>query len=79
MKAYIGEFRKKDGSIRRMTFIKLQDLPEEFLESQIVGTGKGRKLGEGMETVWDLEEDAFRTFNFSTLVGELEEREADEL
>ena len=79
MKAYIGAFRKKNGEVRRMTFVKLDDLPNSFLDSQITGTGKARRLGEGMETVWDLEEDAFRTFNFASMVGDIEEKEIDEL
>lgn len=69
MKAYIGSFKKKDGSGRTMTFAKLNELPEEFLEDKIIGSGSEKQYPEGMELVWDLEADNFRIFNYNTQVG----------
>ena len=35
MTAYTGTFVKKDGTERTMTFIKVEDLPTEFLETKL--------------------------------------------
>jgi len=72
--AYKGVFTKKDGSERTMLFVRLEDLPEEFLASKINGTGTEKTLPAGMELVWDLEADNFRVFNHST-ASKLEEME----
>lgn len=74
MKAYIASFIKKDGSERQMCFAHLKDLPEDYLETRIIGSGSEKNYPEGMELVWDLEEDNFRIFNWNTLVtGTLKE------
>lgn len=73
MKAYRGSFIKKDGTIRKMYFAKLEDIPNSFLEKNILGTSTTRKLPKGMETVWDLEEDAFRTFNWAAVLDHPQE------
>ena len=51
-----------------MVFVKLDDLSEDFLDENIKGTGAPKKLGDGMELVWDLEEDNFRIFNHNTVI-----------
>ena len=67
MKAYKGTFKKKNGDSRQMTFARLADLPERFLETRIIGAGSEQKYPEGMELVWDLEADNFRIFNWNTI------------
>jgi len=66
MRAYKGTFKKKNGEARQMTFARLADLPEQFLETRIIGAGSEQKYPEGMELVWDLEADNFRIFNWNT-------------
>jgi len=72
MKANLGIFKKKDGSLRTMRFVDLKDLPEGFFISQTRGTGKKTNLTEGSNLVWDLDKKGFRVFNKSTIVGEIE-------
>lgn len=72
MKANLGIFKKKDGSLRTMRFVELGDLPEGFFISQTKGTGKKTNLTEGSNLVWDLDKKGFRVFNKSTIVGEIE-------
>ena len=71
MRAHLGTFKKKDGSLRTMRFIDLKDLPEGFFISQTKGTGKKRTLAEGSNLVWDLDKQGFRVFNKSTIIGEI--------
>jgi hypothetical protein len=66
MKAYKGRFTKKNGEHRVMIFSRIKDLPNGFVSSKIVGAGSERKYPDGMELVWDLEEDDFRIFNYNT-------------
>lgn len=75
MKAYSGTFLKKDGSSRTMRFVRLVDLPTEFLAAKIKGGNKSHKLNEGMELVWDIDEDALRIFNRNTLLDTIQEFE----
>lgn len=78
MKAYKGTFKKKNGEARQMTFARLADLPEQFLETRIIGAGSEQKYPEGMELVWDLEVDNFRIFNWNTIENEPSEVTIDE-
>ncbi len=73
MKAYKGSFKKRNGEIRQMLFAKIQELPDSFLEQKIIGTGSDKNYPEGMELVWDLEEDNFRVFNWKTVEGPVKE------
>jgi len=73
LKANLGTYMKKDGSLRTMRFVRVSDLPEDFLSSQLKGTGKPRQLVEGSQLVWDLDKQAFRIFNQKTIVGEVQE------
>jgi hypothetical protein len=68
--AYVGTFEKKSGEERSMRFVKVDDLPAEFLDSKTKG-GQQRKLSEGSELVWDLDEKAFRVFNWNTVKGDV--------
>jgi hypothetical protein len=72
LKANLGIFRKKDGSLRTMRFVNLKDLPEGFFISQTKGTGKKTSLTEGSNLVWDLDKQGFRVFNRNTIIGEVE-------
>lgn len=74
MKAYKGTFLKKTGERRTMRFIKLDDLPKQFLAENTSG-GKSHKLGAGMELVWDIDETDFRIFNHNMRVDNIEEFE----
>jgi hypothetical protein len=75
MKAYRGTFQKKDGSFRTMRFVTLKDLPTEFVSARIKGGNSPHKLSEGMELVWDIDENAFRVFNRINVIGGIEEFE----
>ena len=68
MKLYTGTFTKKSGDERTMNFVRLQELPEQFLNSRITGSGAARNLAEGQELVWDVDNNAFRVFNWNTVV-----------
>ena len=66
---YYGSFKKKDGSVRNMRFVKLDEIPKEALPEG--KGGKKPKLQEGMELVWDIENKGYRVINYNTLLGEL--------
>lgn len=72
MKAYKGSFKKRNGEIRNMLFAHIDELPEHFVEQKIVGSGAQRRYAEGMQLVWDIEEDNFRIFNWATRIGDIE-------
>jgi len=78
MKAYKGTFKKKNGESRQMTFAKLADLPEQFLETRVIGAGSEQNYPEGMELVWDLEADNFRIFNWKSVDDTPKEFDIDE-
>ena len=69
VKTEVRTFLKKNGEEREMHFIKLDDLPEKFLQEQLKGSDKKRNLEEGLEVVWDLEKNGFRVFNWNTDMG----------
>lgn len=78
MKAYKGTFKKKNGEIRNMLFAHIRDLPDSFIDAKIIGSGSEKLYPEGMQLVYDLEEDGFRIFNWSTQVGSIEQVKVDE-
>ena len=69
VKTEVRSFIKKNGEEREMHFVKLDDLPEDFLKQQLKGSDKKRNLEEGLEVVWDLEKNGFRVFNWNTDMG----------
>jgi len=75
LKANLGTYTKKDGSLRTMRFVRISDLPEDFVSSQLKGSGKPRQLIEGYQLVWDLDKKGFRIFNQKTIIGEVKEFE----
>ena len=79
MKVYTATFTKKDGSLRKMTFVRVKDLPVSFIMQNVKGTGKKRQFAGNMEMVWDLEIGGWRVFNWGTVVGEVETEERDDV
>ena len=85
MRAYTGTFTKTDGSARLMRFVRLTDLPDTFLAERIKGdsaneartAARQRMLAEGKETVWDLDANNFRVFNWNSVVDDVAEEEID--
>jgi hypothetical protein len=67
---YEGVFKKQDGSLRKMKFVKLAEMPKLFLESKLTGK-KTYPLQDGLERVWDLESQEIRIFNWKTVLGEV--------
>lgn len=80
MKAFQGIFEKKDGTIRKMVFVRIEDMPQDFIRSKIEskGTVQKRNYAEGMELVFDIEIDDWRVFNHNKMIKPLEEYEIDE-
>tara|TARA_R100000008_G_C3530109_1_gene138791 strand:- start:254 stop:514 length:261 start_codon:yes stop_codon:yes gene_type:complete len=79
MKQYKGTFLKKNGETREMRFLRLSDLPKEFLDSKLKGgSNKKSKLSEGSELVWDIDSNGFRVFNWNSVQGNIEENEIEE-
>ncbi len=72
MIAQRGTFIKTNGDERQMNFVRLDNLPEGFIEKNTAG-GVGPTLAEGQEIVWDLDASGFRVFNWNTTVGEVVE------
>ena len=75
MKAYKTTFKKKNGSERTIRFVRISEMPTEFIGSKIKGGNRPHLLGEGMELVWDIDENDFRIFNSKTVVDKIEEFE----
>ena len=78
MKAFKGTFKKKNGESRQMTFARLADLPDQFLETRVSGAGSEQTYPDGMELVGDLEADSFRIFNWNTVEDSPKELTIDE-
>jgi hypothetical protein len=72
MIAQRGTFIKTNGDEREMNFVRIENLPEGFIEKNTAG-GTAPKLAEGQEIVWDLDASGFRVFNWNTAVGDVEE------
>jgi len=71
MKAYKATFIKRStGAAREMNFVKITDLPQTFLKTKIGPDPIDKKMSEGSELVWDLDNSGFRVFNWNTKVGE---------
>ena len=62
---YTGTFTTQKGEKRTMSFIKTSDLPSSITSV----FSKSRKLQPGYETVYDIEKNAWRTFNHNSVVG----------
>jgi len=66
---YSGTFTKASGEDRTMSFVRIGDLPADFLNGKVSSNAKPRKLAEGVELVWDIVSKDFRIFNYNTVVG----------
>lgn len=80
-------FKKKNGDLRTMIFVKLDDFPKSFLYKnyfipQAVKKGVAPKsltevqksfkpMKSGMYRVWDMDKKGFRVINENTQVGEV--------
>jgi len=74
MTAYVATFEKKDGTLRTIKFLLVKDLPTDFLAGKVKGT-QSHLLKEGMELVWDIDEQGFRVFNRQKVVDKIVEFE----
>ena len=63
---YTGTFTNKSGFKRQMRFVKVSDFP-----SSVTSGFRTRNLQPGYETVWDLDRNQFRTFNYNTQIGSI--------
>lgn len=72
---YTATFVKTNGENREMKFVKLNDLPNSFLDGKIKNKEKQKALTEGHEVVWDIDKNGFRIFNWNTIIGEAEKNE----
>ena len=70
---YKTEFKKKNGELRQMKFVRpsTEHPGEAFINANIKGTRKVT-LGEEFERVWDLEAKGFRTINHKELTQPIE-------
>ena len=70
-KVYTESFKKTDGSVRKMKFVRLSELNDnDYVLYGIpkVSSESVRNHPDGGETVWDLDKNAFRTFNWKKVV-----------
>ena len=76
----IGEFKKKNGELRTMRFLKLSDLTDESKNKLGLteNTDKKKKmLAENSEIVYDVDEKGFRIFNWATVTAEVTQIEME--
>ena len=70
---YTGTFITKRGNKRTMNFIRPDEAPQGTFPSVL----KDRNLSQGMETVYDIDRQAYRTFNSNTQVGSISSTNKD--
>tara|TARA_R100000084_G_C4525520_1_gene88754 strand:- start:24 stop:287 length:264 start_codon:yes stop_codon:yes gene_type:complete len=70
---YTGTFVTKRGNQRTMNFIRPAEAPNGTFPTYF----KERKLSEGMETVYDIDRQAYRTFNSKTQIGSVSSSSRD--
>jgi hypothetical protein len=70
---YTGTFITKRGNKRTMNFIRPDEAPRGTFPSVL----KERNLSQGMETVYDIDRQAYRTFNSNTQVGSISSTNKD--
>ena len=70
---YTGTFVTKRGNQRTMNFIRPNEAPSGTFPANL----KKRNLSKGMETVCDIDRQAYRTFNSNTQVGSLSSMNKD--
>ena len=77
VKTYSATFVKSSGQERKMHFVRYSDLPESFLQENVKGKKAPRAYKNGSELVWDLDSGGFRTFNWNTVSGPIENGEVN--
>jgi hypothetical protein len=70
---YTGTFKTQKGEDRTMNFIRPNEAPKGTFPTYF----RERKLSEGMETVYDIDLQAYRTFNSKTQVGSISSTNKD--
>ena len=70
---YTGTFKTQKGDSRTMNFIR----PDEAPKGTFPTFFRERKLSAGMETVYDIDLQAYRTFNSNTQIGSLSSTNKD--
>jgi hypothetical protein len=68
---YTKKFIKKDGSERKMRFVRLSELTYSDYDIYSIPPPTGsapRKYAEGNELVWDLDCEDFRIFNWKSVI-----------
>ena len=68
--AYTGTFKIKSGETRTMTFIRSGDMPSSIFE----GKQRPKQTGVGQEVVYDVNAHGFRTFNWNTVEGSVDNK-----
>lgn len=68
MITYSAMLKKKDGTVRNMNFARLSDVQDRLPPSK---GGTAKKLQPNQEMVWDLEENNYRIFNWSSVIGDV--------
>lgn len=74
LKVYQGHFAKKNGEIREMRFVRLNEVPPSLLPEK-KGEQQPRQYKDGVELVWDLDKKGFRTFDWDSTVGFVVEKQ----
>ena len=74
MKTYQMSFKKKDGTVRNMKFVRPNvDVADSvFFEKNVQGV-KVNSLKEGFERVWDVEVQGFRVVNHNEVTTPIEQ------
>ena len=60
---HTGTFTKADGTKRTMRFVRWGDIPSSYKSNSHPPRGQ---INEGVETVYDVEQKGYRSFNNST-------------
>ncbi len=68
MIVYTTEFKKKNGELRTIKYVRpFEEHDEAFINANVKGVKK-QTLSEGFERVWDIEAQGFRVINHNDLV-----------
>ena len=70
---YTGTFVTQRGQERTMNFIRPNEAPSGTFPKNM----RSRNLREGMETVFDIDRQQYRTFNSNTQVGDITSQSQD--
>ena len=62
---HTGTFTTQKGEKRTMSFVKMTDLPTSI--TSVFTSSRTNK--PGLETVYDIDKEAYRTFNYNTIIG----------